>query len=118
MEDRRKSQRGQTYLGGQIVFNGRASTLDCLIRNFSSEGAKISFGDGVALPLEIEVTIHRRAETRRARIVWRNETQAGIQFIRSASENFVSLDAARQIRKLEAERDALTRRVAELSQPS
>lgn len=118
VEERRKTQRGRTYLGGRIVFNARASTIDCLVRNISSEGAKISFAEGVAIPGEFEVTIHRKAETRRARIVWRNETQAGIVFLRSASEKFVSLEAARRIRKLEAEREALTQRVAQLSEPA
>lgn len=101
MEDRRKSQRGPTYLAAQIVFNGRASTIDCLVKNLSSQGAKIAFGDGVAIPAEFDVTIPRRAETRRARIVWRNETQAGIHFPRPAKE--ISVD-----------RDDLTRRVAQL----
>lgn len=116
MEDRRKNQRGPTYLAAQIVFNGRASTTDCLVRNLSSQGAKIAFGDGVAIPGEFEITIHRRAETRRVRIVWRNETQAGIHFLHSASKTFVSLEAARRIHKLEADKEALTQRVAQLSE--
>ncbi len=117
MEERRIGQRCRTYLGGQVVFNGRASTADCLLRNLSSEGAKLVFGDGAAIPVEFEITIRSRAETRRARLVWRNETQAGIQFLRSESETVVSLEAVRQIRKLEIEREALARRVAQLCEP-
>lgn len=101
MEDRRKGQRGPTYLAAQIAFNGRASTIDCLVKNLSSQGAKIAFGDGVAIPVEFDVTIRRRAETRRARIMWRNETQAGIHFLRPVKET-------------SAGRDDLARRVTQL----
>jgi hypothetical protein len=84
----------------------------------SSDGAKLEFADGVAIPAEFEITIHRASESRRARSVWRNETKAGILFLRSADGKFVSLEAARRIKKLEVERDVLTRRVAQLSEPA
>lgn len=115
MEERRQSHRGRTHLGGRIVFNGRASTVDCLVRNLSPDGARITLGDVAVIPGDFEIDIHGRAETKRARVVWRNGTQAGIEFVRPSQGPFVSLDAARRIRKLEAEREALAKRVAELS---
>jgi hypothetical protein len=118
MEERRNSQRGRTFLGAQIVFNNRCSSVDCLVRNLSGDGAKLAFADGAAIPAEFEITIQRTAETRRARSVWRNETEAGILFLGSAAGKFVSLEAARRIKKLEVERDALTRRVVQLSEPA
>lgn len=118
MEERRKSRRGRTFLGAQIVFNNRRSSLDCLVRNLSGDGAKIAFADGVAIPSDFELTIHQTTETRRARSVWRNETEAGVLFLGAASEKFVSLEAARRIKKLETERDALSRRVAQLDEPA
>ena len=50
MEERRRYQRLRTYLGARAVFNRRASTVDCLIRNLSEDGARIDFAEGVAIP--------------------------------------------------------------------
>lgn len=118
MEERRKVHRLRSYLAGQAVFNGRASTVDCLLRNISDDGAKIAFSDGVALPVEFEITIPRRGETKRSRVVWRTQKEAGLQFLPPLSATFLSLEAARQVRKLKEERDALSRRVAQLSEPT
>ncbi len=117
-EERRKEHRLRSYLAGQAVFNGRASTVDCLLRNISDDGAKITFSDGVALPVEFEITIPRRGETKRSRVVWRTQKEAGLKFLPPPSATFLSLEAARQVRKLKEDRDALSRRVAELSEPT
>jgi PilZ domain len=117
MLDRRKVHRGRSYLGGQIVFNNRFSTLDCLVKNFSEAGAKIVFCDPVEIPGEFDLTIHQKNHNRHARVVWRTETEAGVAFAPSLSSIVVSIEAARKIRKLEAERDALAQRVARLSEP-
>jgi hypothetical protein len=81
LEERRKHQRGRTYLNGAIAFNKRWSTLDCLVRNLSRDGAKIIFADAAAAPAEFDIMIRRNGESRRARIVWRQESQAGILFV-------------------------------------
>ena len=118
MLDRRKLHRDRTYLGGRIAFNNRCSTFDCLVRNLSQDGAKIAFSDSATVPSEFDVTIHRKGESRRARIVWRDETQAGIRFLHTDDQRIVSIETALRIRKLEAERNALARRVAQLSEPA
>jgi hypothetical protein len=118
MLDRRKLHRGRTYLGGRIAFNNRSSTFDCLVRNLSQDGARIVFSDAAILPGEFDFTIHRKGESRRARIVWRDETQAGILFLHANDEKIVSIETAQRIRKLEADRNALARRVAQLSEPA
>ena len=118
MQERRKLNRGRTYLGGRIVFNNRSSTLDCLVRNLSQDGAKIVFADGVAVPAEFDVMIHKRDESRRARVIWRDATQAGVVFLHATLDNVVSIEAALKLRKLDAEREALARRVAQLIEPA
>jgi PilZ domain len=117
MLDRRKVHRGRCYLGGQVVFNNRFSTMDCLVRNFSEAGAKIVFTNPATIPGEFDLSIRQR-NSRRAHIVWRSETEAGVAFLPSRSSSVVSIEAALKIRKLEAERDALVRRVAQLSEPA
>jgi PilZ domain len=117
MLDRRKIHRGRSYLGGQVVFNHRFSTMDCLVKNFSETGAKIVFTNPAAIPGEFDLVIWQK-NSRRARIVWRNETEAGVAFLPSQSSNVVSIEAALKMRKIEAERDALSRRVAQHIEPA
>jgi hypothetical protein len=116
--ERRKSHRDRTYLSGRIAFNNRCSTLDCLVRNLSQDGARLVFSDAVAVPAEFDIMIRRKGESRRARFAWRTETQAGILFLRSLTRNVAPIESARRITHLEAERDALQRRVAQLSEPA
>jgi PilZ domain len=118
MLDRRKFHRDRTYLGGRIAFNNRCSTFDCLVRNLSQDGARIVFSNTAIVPSVFDVTIHRKGESRRARVVWRDETQAGILFLHADDEKIVSIETVQRIRKLEAERSALARRVAQLSEPA
>lgn len=118
MQERRKAQRGRTYLGGVVAFNNRCSTLDCLVRNMSQDGAKIEFAGPATIPDEFDITIHQKGHSRRARVTWRRETEAGITFLLSEAGSVVSIETARQIRKLEADRETLARRVAHLSEPA
>lgn len=116
MLERRKSIRGKTFLGGSIAFHERKSTMDCLVRNLSPEGAKLSFDDVSAIPGEFELTITRRDRSFRARTIWRRGEEAGIVFVSEAMRaGTVSLDAERRLRKAEAERLRLKQRIAELT---
>lgn len=118
MQDRRAFQRTRTYLGAQVVFNNRFSTVDCLVRNLSGDGAKLIFFGTALIPKTIDVLIRNDGECRRAKIVWRTESAAGVQFAQAGREKVVSLEAARKIRSLEAEVAALAMRVAKQIDPA
>ncbi len=118
MQERREVHRDRTYLGGQVAFNDRRSTMDCLVRNFSGRGAKIVFADTATIPGELDVMIPKKGESRRARVVWREDNEAGVVFLPSERGTVVSIETAGRIRKLETERVALARRVAQLSEPA
>jgi hypothetical protein len=90
--------------------------MDCLVRNMSAAGAKIEVTGGVALPDDVDITITKRAETLRARILWRRDDEAGVAFLHHRPESsVVPLDLARRLRAHEAEKAALLRRIRELS---
>jgi hypothetical protein len=116
MQERRKRARSRTFLGGVIAFNHRKSTMDCLVRNISDVGAKISFTNTATVPDEFDLTIKQKGRSLFARIVWRHADEAGVIFL---NENVagapIPLDWARRLRDCEAAKAALTRRVAELS---
>jgi hypothetical protein len=45
-------------------------------------------------------------------MIWRDEAQAGIQFLQPAGQSLVSIENARQAKRVEADRDELARRAA------
>jgi hypothetical protein len=49
-------------------------------------------------------------------VVWRSPTEVGVFFDEPQSGTVVSLEAARRIRRLEAERDDLRRSLAQLTE--
>ena len=115
MRERRESQRGRTYLGARLAFNNQYCAVDCLVRNMSRNGAKLIFEGSVLLPGEFELTLPQKGETRRARIVWRQQDEAGIVFFQPEAQGVVSIEMARRIKRLETDRAALRARVAELT---
>jgi hypothetical protein len=117
MQERREFQRGRTYLGGRLAFNNQYCTIDCLVRNMSQNGAKLVFQGTVLLPGEFELTLPQKGESRRARIVWRGEGEAGVTFLQAGGPGVVSIEMARRVKRLEADRAALTARVAALTEP-
>ena len=118
MEERRETQRLRTYLAGQINFHERCSRLECLVRNMSLNGARLIFPRPAAIPDTFNVVIPQRDEIRRARIIWRNEKEAGVAFVDTETATVISLEATRRIQSLEAEHNALAKRVARLDPPA
>ncbi|HEV2571819.1 MAG TPA: PilZ domain-containing protein [Beijerinckiaceae bacterium] len=110
MGDRRQQQRRRTYLRGLIAFNERNSTMECLVRDLSHNGALIAMANTSNLPGTFEIAIHKQGESRPAQMVWLNETRAGIKFTERRS-NVISFEAARRIHSLEEERRMLRRRL-------
>jgi hypothetical protein len=116
MRERREFKRGRTYLGGRLAFNNQYCSIDCLVRNMSRNGAKLVFEGTVLLPGEFDLTLPQKGESRRARVVWRQQDEAGITFLQSSGgQDVVPIGMARRIKKLETDRAALTARVAELT---
>lgn len=118
MIDQRAAPRLRTYIGAQVVFNGRKSTIDCLIRNRSSGGVKLVFSAPVTFPSEFELLAPKLGESRVACVKWRGELEAGVELIGTSSSSVISIEAARIIRQLRAENEKLGQRVSQLSEPS
>ncbi len=117
MQERRSFLRGRTYLGGQIAFNGRCSVMDCIVRNMSQNGARVAIESTVAVPREFDLMVQQKGESRRARMIWRNDKEIGVVFCDDDAGKIISIETARRIKKLEADRDTLARRVAQLTEP-
>jgi PilZ domain len=116
MIERRKSVRSRTYLGGIIAFNRRKSIMDCHVRNFSPAGAKVAFTNAASFPDQFDLSIARSERSFRARMVWRGVNEAGVAFVSEYEQAVpVPLEWAKRLRECEAERAALRRRVAQLT---
>ena len=116
MDERRKAHRQRSYLGGLIAFNRERSTMNCLIRNVTDEGAKIAFSAAVTLPYEFDLSIERKGIQVRARTIWRKADEIGVLFLDERSQSrVVPLDLMRRLRACEADNAVLKIRVAQLS---
>lgn len=119
MVEHRKAPRQKSLLQGRVYFNNRRSSIDCIVRDISATGAKLTFSSAVETPAVVELYIPNKDETRPARIVWRRGEDVGLTFI-SASES--DLDLSARVERLEEEikelRGALAELRKELKRPS
>jgi hypothetical protein len=115
MSERRSRPRLRSYLGARVAFNARASTMDCLVRNISDEGARLVFAAETTLPQEFDLLVPHRKLEARARIVWRTGTEMGVTFLQAsqapATAEIVPISIARRLRDCETEKAALKRRI-------
>ncbi len=121
MQERRRSTRHRSYLGGKMVFNSPSSIVDCLIRNLTDEGARVECPPFTLLPRDVDLTIECKGLQTRARVVWRKNAQVGLAFATSptrvgSADNVVPIGTAHLIAKLQAANADLRRRVARLSE--
>src|SRR4051794_31830400 len=116
MQERRKNPRMRTYFGGQIASSERRPLMECLVRNISADGARLLFTRLRTVPEEFDLLVHKNERSFRARMIWRRADEAGVAFLEPRPDcSPVSLDLVRRLRRCEAEKAALQRRVAELS---
>jgi hypothetical protein len=84
MLDRRQSPRFKTYKAAQVVFNGRWSTLDCLVRNLSGQGACLEIPSTVDIPVTFSMMSKQEKTEQTCRLVWRTKHHVGVVFKRAA----------------------------------
>jgi hypothetical protein len=112
--ERRQSARARVIYGGVLAYNRRQSTIECVIRNFSEDGAKVEFDNPAALPDVIDLWIAKKDRAFTAKIAWRQANEAGLAFESVEQDAPIPLDWARRLRACEAERRELQGRIAKL----
>ena len=80
MNDRRRTARNRTLFAGSVAFHPSMPTTDCLVRNLSPVGAKITFAGAAAVPDKFDLTLDRDERTFQARMIWRTAKEAGVAF--------------------------------------
>jgi len=109
MGERRKSVRNKSFLRGCVYFNKRRGALDCLIRDISSEGARIIFSDTVSVPDVVELYIPQKEQTMRARVQWRHGDEIGLAFPDALSAANGGTELTQRVTQLETEIATLRR---------
>ena len=109
--------RQRTFLKGTVYYDNRRASIECVIRDISDSGARLSFEHSVVVPDNIELFIPHKQETLRARVQRREPNEIGIAFEveRSADPRRVSdVELQKRVEMLEAEIIALKRLVGKL----
>ena len=125
--EQRRSTRKRTFLKGKILFNAGASSIDCLVRDLSDEGARIELSETSTLPEVFDLHIPQRDATYRSTLRWRHDGLIGVTFGEPAAASppppppaaaiDVSLQVVlRRLAELEAENTVLRSLLAKVGQ--
>ena len=79
-EERRAVRRNRVYKGAVITFNRGHSAFECLVRNQSRSGARLTMEQTFALPMSFSLAITVDGTAQHARVVWRSPTEVGVRF--------------------------------------
>lgn len=79
--ERRGAIRRRVLKGAVLSFNHGFSTFEGMVRNQTERGARLSFGEALAVPPTFELSIAGEEKPRTARVRWRSMTALGVEFI-------------------------------------
>lgn len=79
--ERRGSPRSRILKKGKLIHPNNTSVFDCMIRDISETGARLSCEETGLLPNELQLMFHAIREVRYVRVVWRRPGELGVQFL-------------------------------------
>jgi PilZ domain-containing protein len=116
-EEPKAAIRQRTFLKGTLYYDNRRASIECVIRDMSDSGARLTFEHPVTVPDYVELFIPHKQQTLRARVERRGANDIGIAFEveRSAEPRRASdTELQQRVETLEGEITALKRLVAKL----
>jgi hypothetical protein len=106
-QEHRVAIRHRTFLKGKVQFNNRQLNIDCLVRDLSDTGARISVTQAVMLPQSFDLFLPHRDQTLHCRLSWRRGDEVGVRFCQEGEvveeDRGLPPDVARRMAELEAE---------------
>ena len=78
--ERRADARQRVLKGAMLSFNKGYSAFECVVRNVSDKGAKLSLAETFSLPASFDVRIAGDETSRKAHVRWRTMTALGVEF--------------------------------------
>jgi hypothetical protein len=89
--------------------------MDCIVRNFTPDGAKVEMNCPAAVPDLVDLTITSKGVAFLARVVWRRQNEAGLVLHSPQRvESELPLDVALRIRATERANRMLRNQVEQL----
>ena len=113
MQDRRHSVRDKVLFGGVAEVDDGRSTMDCVVRNFSEDGACVEFDASARLPDEMNLTIARKGRSFLATMIWRQANRVGLAF-KTMLTDAPRDDLGARLRRSEKKKRQLQRRINQL----
>ena len=83
--DKRQTLRTRALLGGKLAYGEGFFTLDCLVRDLSTSGARVKVPEGLGVPQVIYFLELRSGAVYEAKVVWRRHPEIGLQFTKVCS---------------------------------
>lgn len=75
------SQAGaRTFLAGKIISNYGQSTIDCVVRRISDDGASVEVENSLGIPELFHLLIVGEGNPRPCKLVWQSDKQLGLTF--------------------------------------
>ncbi len=110
--DRRANARDKVLFGGRAEVDARSS-MNCVVRNLSENGACVEVDAYARVPDEVNLTIARKGRSYLARVIWREANRLGLAFRAMITDPGASdLDA--RLRASEKKKRQLQRRIKQL----
>lgn len=79
MLERRRTPRTKVFKGAKLILAGR-STLHCVVRNLSNQGALLQLPSTRDLTTEFDLSFDTGRTLRKCHIVWQSFTNIGVSF--------------------------------------
>src|ERR1700746_1364614 len=112
MQERRGRGREKWLFGGVAEVDARSAT-NCVVRNFSENGACVELDSHARVPDQLNLTIPRKGRSYLAHVIWREANRLGLAFRAMITDPGASdLDA--RLRASEKKKRELQRRIKEL----
>ncbi len=113
MAEHRRAARQKSFLQGRIYFNNRRSSVDCVIRDISPTGARLTFSSGVETPALVELHVPNKEETHSAKVAWRRGDEMGLEFV-TAGPQVAEAELSARLQRLEEDVREVRSALAEL----
>lgn len=117
MIERRTHPRHKVFIKGRIYFNNRLSSMNCMVREMSEQGARLEFSENVTLPDMFELYLPNKEEYFRAHVIWRKGRDIGISWTLEVNLNpraeagRTDVDLVDRVTKLERDVALLLKRI-------
>lgn len=77
-EEKRVEHRRKMLKGGTVYFNKGYSSLECVVRDVTSTGARIQMGETFGMPSKVLLAISGEEGRVEAHVRWRNSRNVGL----------------------------------------